>query len=350
MGIFDRVRSLRSLLSGTKPAADEERLLQLYWNRAELKKELARLQAEHHQLLEHIQTQEADAVRSREYLHALEQYLGDPDIAPHAMAYFQLRALWRTAAGRLARFSQHLQQQQIDRERQAQLREFEMQRDAQLAGIEHRIDEARYAADQLLAQMRDLESKLHGLRGFWHYFRRRRLARELEACRAKWDLAETAVTDVADDRGDVEHQNPPTFPGLSLAGRRIVNLAVIAQAQQFVMMLSKGGLAVLAKQATTQRVFDVHYGDREQCVRLLALLRDGIRWMEEGVTDPAALKARIGAIEAAAVYRTESESVPLAESVAPLSLPALTGSDATGEVVIDVLADDYWDVYRALIA
>jgi hypothetical protein len=111
-------------------------------------------------------------------------------------------------------------------------------------------------------------------------------------------------------------------------------------------MLAKGGLAMLAKEATTQRVFDVQYGDREQCVRLLASLREAMRWVEERSIDAAALKARIEAIRATVNYRTGSEAVPMAESVAPLTLSA-AGPEA--QVVIDVLADDYWDVYRALI-
>jgi hypothetical protein len=163
MGIFDRLRSLRSRLSGTQPTVDEERLLQLYWNRAELKKEFARLQDEHHKLLEYAQTQDAEALRSREQLQALEHYLGDPESAPHAMAYFQLKALWRASAIRLARFSQQLQQERIAQERQTQLQEFEMQRDAQLAALDHRVDEARYTADQLRTQMRALEVQISGL-------------------------------------------------------------------------------------------------------------------------------------------------------------------------------------------
>ncbi len=37
----------------------------------------------------------------------LEEYLGNPEIAVHALVYFQLRAVWRTAvrAGRAVRRS-----------------------------------------------------------------------------------------------------------------------------------------------------------------------------------------------------------------------------------------------------
>src|SRR5437868_2671829 len=103
MGISDR---LTQLLPGTRQPVEDERLLQLYWNRAELKKELGRLQNEHLGLLEQIKKQESAVTRAHEQLDELERYLGDPDVATHALVYFQLRGLWRACAARLSRFAQ----------------------------------------------------------------------------------------------------------------------------------------------------------------------------------------------------------------------------------------------------
>jgi len=118
MGIADRLENIRSLLPGnSRPTVDEERLLQLFWNRAELKKELNRLQVEHHALLEEIKKQESAVIRADERLEQLQKYLGDPEIAMHALAYYQLRALWHMCAEKLARFAQQLFKQQQERER-----------------------------------------------------------------------------------------------------------------------------------------------------------------------------------------------------------------------------------------
>ena len=57
MAISERFSSLRQRLGASRQVEDE-RLLQLYWNRAELKKELTRLQAERDQLLEQIRADE----------------------------------------------------------------------------------------------------------------------------------------------------------------------------------------------------------------------------------------------------------------------------------------------------
>ncbi len=75
------------------------------------------------------------------------------------------------------------------------------------------------------------------MRGFWNYFRRRRLAEEIEAERAQWDQAVTLVTDLSDDRTNLEETPPPEFAGISVDGRRVVNTAVIAYAQQLVAAL-----------------------------------------------------------------------------------------------------------------
>src|SRR5690606_42019279 len=117
MGISDRLNTLRMRLAGGSTPEHEERLLQLYWNRAELKKELARLQDERYRLLEQLRAYEAEAERAREHCAALEQYLGNPEAGAHALVYFQLRGLWRNCAQKLERFAQQLQQQRADRER-----------------------------------------------------------------------------------------------------------------------------------------------------------------------------------------------------------------------------------------
>src|SRR3990170_1484222 len=191
MDFSDRLSHLRQLFSsGARRPVEDERLLQLYWNRAELKKELTRLQDERHRLLEQIRTHEASFARNREQQLQLEEFLGNPESGAHALVYFQLRSLWRATSAKVARFAQQLQQQQADREQ-------------------------------------------------------RRQQLEIERERAEWDTTVMQVTDLSDDRAALEFKPPPEFPGLSIDGRRIVNTAVIAYAQQLVVTLSGGGLAVL---------------------------------------------------------------------------------------------------------
>ena len=105
---ISRLTNIRQLLPGARQPEQDERLLQLFWNRAELKKELTRLQDERLKLLEQIRNQETATARAKEHEQVLEEYLGNPEIAVHALVYFQLRAVWRTAGARLGRFAEQL--------------------------------------------------------------------------------------------------------------------------------------------------------------------------------------------------------------------------------------------------
>lgn len=351
MGISDRLSSIRQLLPGSRTAEEDERLLRLYWNRAELKKELSRLRDERHTLLERIRAQEAAAARSVEQLQVLEEYLGNPDIAVHALVYFQLRALWRLASAKLARFGRLLQQQQADREHRRQLIEFDQERRRQLADFDRRIQDARSQADILEGQLKLMEAKLAAMRGFWNYFRRRRLLEEIELERAQWDTAATQVTDLSDDRANAEAMPAPPFAGISIEGRRVVNTAVIAYAQQLATSLSQGGLALLAKETTTKRLFDVHYGGREDCARLTGLLRQALAALKDENEDLGGLKERTDALRAGASYRSDADTVPLTDSIGTLPAPSapVSGLESVNRAGVNVLVDDYWDLYQALM-
>src|SRR4051812_6553479 len=293
---ISRLSNIRQLLPGARQPEQDERLLQLFWNRAELKKELTRLQDERLKMLEQMRNQETATARAKEHVQVLEEYLGNPEIAVHALVYFQLRAVWRTAGARLGRFAEQLKQQQTDREQRRQVIEFDQTRRRELADFDRRIHDARSRADMLDAQIKLMDAKLAAMRGFWNYFGRRRLAEEIEAERAQWDQAVTLVTDLSDDRTNLEETPPPDFGGISIDGRRVVNTAVIAYAQQLVTALASGGLAMLAKETTSKRLFDVRYGSPTECARLMTQLRDSLVMLKDENENLGGLKERTDAL------------------------------------------------------
>ena len=339
------------LASGARQPAEDERLLQLYWNRAELKKELSRLQDERHKLLEQVRNHEAAFARHAEQLLQLEEFLGNPDSGAHAFVYFQLRSLWRATSAKVARFAQQLAQQQADREQRRQLLEFDRARRQQLADFDRRIADARSRADMLEAQLKLQEVNLQEMRGFWNYAPRRRLSEEIAAETEQWNAAVMQVTDLSDDRAVVEAEPPPPFEGISIDGRRIVNTAVIAYAQQLVIALSNGGLAMLAKETTAKRVFDMKYGSREDCARLMALLREALAIIKHEKDDLSDLKERTDALRAVATYRSDADTVPLTDSIGtlPASAAPVSGLETGNRAGVNVLVDDYWELYQALL-
>lgn len=348
MGISDRIRQH---LPGAQRPEEDERLMQLFWNRAELKKELGVLQNQRHALFEQIKKHESQLVRAREQMEELERYLGNPEVAQHALVYFQLRSLWRTCAGKLSQFSAQLQKQQEERELRRQLIEFDQARRQRLAEFDRQLTEARTTADALASDLNAMESKLASMRGFWNYFRRRKLAEEIETTRGTWDVAATRVTDLSDDRAQIEQEAAPAFPGISIDGRRTVNTAVIAYAQQLASRLAEGSLAMLAKETTTKRVYDVKYGGREECSRLMLLLRETSVVLGDENEDLAGLKERTERLRSHATYRNDADTVPLTDSIGTLTLSdePVSGLETVNRTGINVLVDDYWELYQALI-
>ncbi len=351
MAISNRLSNIRQLLPGARQPEQDERLLQLFWNRAELKKELTRLQDERIKLLEQIRNQETATARAKEHVQVIEEYLGNPEIAVHALVYFQLRAVWRTGAARVARFAGQLTQQQTDREQRRQVIEFDQTRRRELADFDRRIEDARSRADMLEAQLKLMDAKLTAMRGFWNYFRRRRLMEEIEAERSQWDQAVTLVTDLSDDRANLEETPPPEFLGISIDGRRVVNTAVIAYAQQLVTGLAAGGVAMLAKETTSKRLFDVRYGSPTECARLMTQLRDALAMLKDENENLGGLKERTDAVHATASYRSDADTVPLTDSIGALPMPTapVSGLETANRAGVNVLVDDYWDLYQSLL-
>src|SRR5512145_3435147 len=129
---------LSAILDRPAPAPTEE-LLKLYWNRADVKRELKALRRERFELLDKLKEQEGEIQRAQEQLEGLERLLTNPLAAANAMVYFQLRHLWRVGAQRLEQFGRELQTQREKRER-AQLQEAETaKRQRRLEAVREKI-------------------------------------------------------------------------------------------------------------------------------------------------------------------------------------------------------------------
>src|SRR6185437_2407276 len=160
---------------------DDERVLHLFRNRAELKKAYSGLQDEVHRLKERVKQQEGATARVQEMLQGLEGRLGQPESAFPALVFYQLRELWTLGRTLLTQFVAELAAQQEERERRAFFAErnrllFDRRQSVEgaLQGAEGRAAEGRAAVAQL-------EQELSALRRFWHYFRRRAVLQRLQA-------------------------------------------------------------------------------------------------------------------------------------------------------------------------
>ncbi|MCX7054578.1 MAG: hypothetical protein NTU56_10270, partial [Proteobacteria bacterium] len=230
MRLPERLRLLAYRLAGREPSIEDERLFALFRNRVELKKELTALDDDRHRLLDRLKLQEGATMRVEEQMAALEQYLGRPDEGYKSLAYFQLKALWRVACKRLEQFGAELARQQKDRERKTQLAEFDRARRERVALVDRELVEARVLDEQLHAEQKLARLKLASLHGFWNYFRRRGLSDAIEARELRIVAATDQIEALVAQVQAIQSEPPPLFEGLSVDGRRAVNVAVIGYA------------------------------------------------------------------------------------------------------------------------
>ena len=343
MRLRDEARRLIQRLAGHRPSAEDERLVALFRNRAELKKELGALDDERHRLLDRLKLQEGATMRVEEQFAALEQYLGRAEEGYKSLAYFRLKGLWRVAAKRLELFATELTRQQKDRERRQQLAEFDRAKRARVADVDRELVEARVLADQLQAEQKLGTQRLNELVGFWNYFRRRKLAETLGTRALRLEAAQTVVTDLRDARHEVDSQAPPPFEGLGLEGRRAVNLAIIACAESLCDRLADGGLADLARQTTLRRVYESDYGSREDCLALMERAARAAADLEKHTDDLTDIKARTDRLRRAVAYRGAADAIPTQDSV--LAPDAMARPRATP----NVLLEEYFEVYSVLL-
>ena len=325
---------------GRADPLEQERLLKLFWNRAELKKELQALDDQLHNLRNKLKQQENANTHLQQQLEQLEMLLGNPERGRDALVHFGLKSLWRACREQLDQFATDIKRQKQDRQRKQQLAEFQQDRSERLKVADERLRQAEQVADAERERLKQREERMARLGGFWNYFRRRELAAEIVAQRQRCVVAERQLADMREAHRTIEKEPWPEFPGLTIDGRRSVNLAVIAYAQILYARLATSGLAMDARLANNRSVESARHGSLESCLaRLkeidaaLALVRS-----QEGVV--AEIKRRTDRMAASASWRSANETVPQ-----PASLPPA----ATGGVPdANVLVEDYWDVYKIL--
>ncbi|MGD8977679.1 MAG: hypothetical protein PVG91_08745, partial [Gammaproteobacteria bacterium] len=113
----------------------DEQLVNLFRNRAQLKKAYLELQDQCTRLKDDLRNSQASTRRAEERLEAIERLMAKPEAGFSGLVYFQLRSLWRTCNEQLQKFSEELRRQQDDRERKRQILRFNEDRGRRLEDL-----------------------------------------------------------------------------------------------------------------------------------------------------------------------------------------------------------------------
>jgi hypothetical protein len=351
--LIDKLGFLKGGSDGSTVSPQEERLMQLFQNRAGLKKAYADLKDEFHLLRDRLKQQEGATIRVQEQLDSLGDLLGDPRTGFGALVFYQLRALWKTCHQQLSTFAADLTRQQEARETAKHQAESEAAKRARLAEVDERLRSAAGDADLQRERLAAAQAELARLTAFWHYFKRRRVQKSLEALRSLVVAADAAVGELHAERSASDHAALPAFPGISLAARRNINLAIISYAELLCEQVEVYGLAVRAKEAVARRVSEMSFGAREDCEGYMRRAQEAQVAVANQKQITGSLKAKLERLRTTCDYRNAADTVPTADSLAATNnvdvlhpgRPAKPAATATW----NVLAEDYWDLYTLLL-
>ena len=296
--------------------------MQLFQNRAGLKKAYADLKDEFHLLRDRLKQQEGATIRVQEQLDALGDLLGDPKTGPGALVFFQLRALWKTCHQHLSAFATDLTRQQETREAAKHKAETEAAKKLRLADVDERLQAAAAEADSHRQQLAAAQSEIGRLTAFWHYFERRRRQKSLELLRSQVVVGDAAVGELHAERSGIDQEAAPEFPGISLAARRNINLAIISFAELLCEQVDAFGLAARAKEAVARRVHEMSFGTRADCEEYMQRVQQAQAAVANVRQVTTALKAKLDRLRATCEYRNNADTVPTADSLssAPIDL------------------------------
>jgi hypothetical protein len=348
--LIDKLSFLKGGADGGAVSPEEERLMQLFQNRAGLKKAYADLKDEFHLLRDRLKQQEGATIRVEEQLDALGDLLGDPKTGFGALVFYQLRALWKTCHQQLSTFAADLTRQQEAREVAKHRADLEAEKNSRLADADQRLQKAAVEADSERRVLADAQSEIERLTAFWHYFKRRRRQKSLESLRSQVVQADAAVGDLHAERSAIEHEAAPEFPGLSLAARRSINLAIIGYAELLCEHADAYGLAARAKEAVARRVHEMSFGTREDCEGYMQRVQKALLAVANQKQITGGVRAKLERLRATCEYRNTADTVPTADSLAPPATELeFDKPKPPAAASWNVLAEDYWDLYTLLL-
>lgn len=341
---------MASLTGLFKPEPEEDhsddKLVDLFRNRVELKKAFAALRNEKYELQDRVKEHRGSIERVEQKLQHLESLLLDPEWVHNVAVFYQLRRLAAHCRAKVARFAEELKQQREQRQHAKLMAEWSKQRQIEADDVKARIGEHRMRLKLLEDQLQAEQHQLSTMGGISKMFRARPQEEAIEQIEASINAAQAKEQSLLQELARIEELEPPPTEGLDIATKRSINFMVLAFAQQLYLQYEEDNLAVLSKESIEKSVGAVNYGGKSDCDELLEVLarrREGVEKAEESAE---ILKKRARLIAEHAVFPNDDAAVPVPGTVATLFDIDETGAVRQSDV--NLLGENYFGVAKAL--
>mgnify|MGYP001827411674 CR=1 FL=1 len=328
------------------PEQDSDKLVDLYRNRAELKKEFAALRNEKYQLEDRIKEQRASIERVQQKLSHLESLLLDPEWVHNVVTFYQLRRLAAHCEARLARFAEQLKQQREKRIEDRVLAAFRETQDEKRAEVETRIGEHRMRVQMLEDQLQAERHKLQTLGGLSKFMKGKAQEESVDEIEAAVVEAQASEAELLQELDRIEQTPPPPHDGLQVADKRSINFMILSYAQQMYLDFFEDHLASLAKEAGDKSVGAVNYGSKADCDEILECLWARKEEVEKKENSTELLQKRAKLIAQHAIFRNDDDAVPAPGTVATVFDVSKNG--VVSKFDGNLLGENYFGVAKAL--
>ena len=325
---------------------DNEKLVDLFRNRAELKKEFASLRNEKYQLQDRIKQHQGATARVQQKVDHLESLLLDREWVHNVVAFYQLRRLAAHCNAKIVRFAEGLKQQREQRIYGKARDEWNAQRDAQAALIDQQIGEHRLRTQLLEDQLQAERHKLKTMGGVSKLFRGNNLKTEIEEVEARIEAGQAKESELLSALQGVHNLSPPDNEGLDDATKRSINFMILAFTQQLYLHWEEDNLAAMAKEAIEKSVGAINYGTKYECDEIIERIEKHWESMESVMDFADVVQKRAKLIAEHAIFRNDDDVVPAPGSVATVF--AIDANGVVKEKDANLLGDNYFGVAKVL--
>jgi hypothetical protein len=325
---------------------DNEKLVELFRNRAELKKEFAALRKEKYRLQQRVKEQQGKTARITQRLEHLEGLLVDPEWVNTVVVFYQLRSLNRRCESKLAKFAEQLKQQREGRRRELQLQRWAAKLKAEKAVIDEQLGEHRERLQLLEGQLLAERQRAEPAHGIGRIFKRRAASDRIAQVSMQVDAARNTEQELLSEIQSIEDAEPPAVPGLSTAEKRSINFMILAFAQHLYLQFKDRNLVSLVRESSEKSVGAISYGSKHDCDLLLDRIAAQVSSVENASNYIDILKRRAELIAKHAIFSQDDDAVPIAGTVATIFAIDANGVVSTSDA--DLVGDNYWGITKVL--
>ena len=323
---------------------DSDKLMELYWNRAELKKEFAGMRKEQYRLQDRVKEQEGKTARVQQQLDHLEGLLVDPEWAHNVVVFYQLRGLGKKTERKLARFAEQLKQQHEQRRHDSLLEDWNDERKEEARAIEGEILLKKDLIQQLEDQLQSEQRRLTSMNALVRLFRGRSVMKLIDSLAEQLEVAVQEDHAMHDSLEALMNREPPDHQGLDLSAKRSINLMILSFAQQLFIQFDRDGIAKQVKESTEKSAGAINYGTPYECQQILERINKSTERLDKATEFADILKKRAMMLGERVKFPGHDSAVPVPGSVA--SLIRIDENGVVRESDLNIAGENYWGISK----